>query len=54
MKQQIDPAFDAFVDDCLLEKDPYCQYPEENLELVASNIIQGIWQIKGDNKDIAA
>ena len=47
-----DEAFDAFVDDCLLSGDPICN-PEANkrMELVASQIIQGIWE---DNDYITA
>ena len=38
-------AFDAFIDDCLLSEDPICASTEHtSVELVASLIIQGIWE----------
>ncbi len=41
-----DEAFDAFVDDCLVEKDPICNNAEQNnLQLVASQIMQGLWEV---------
>ena len=48
MSSQNDPAFDQFVDDCLLDGDILCNYNE--LDLIASNIHRGIWDVKVEEK----
>ena len=45
MKKTNDAAFDDFIDDCLVEGDKLFIYDQNNLDLVASNIVQGIWNI---------
>ena len=43
---QSDEALDAFIDDCLLRGDPICtKTKDHHIELVASQIIGGIWDI---------
>ena len=39
-----EPAFDAFVDDCLLNNDQLCKYSDDlqDLDLFSSKIIQGV------------
>ncbi len=51
MTSQSEPAFDAFIDDCLLAKNELCNYPKENLDLIVSNIVEGVWEINTEESN---
>ena len=48
------PAFDDFVDDCFIDKDPLCDISrEKSIELIASQIIEEL-VLSNDRESAAA
>jgi len=44
------PAFDDFVDDCFIDKDPLCNLSrEKSIELIPSQIIEQL--VRSDDQD---